>query len=284
MNNLGLAAAVMALALGAYVAITVNDQGDRIAELERELAQRAPIAAVTDLDAIRPAPDLLTAEGGMQPVPEDDAADAVVAEVGAALATRDAPRPQSTEERLAALEKTVSEQRETIAQLEEEKSKEQRILGSVRGAMNDRFYHDVDAAAKSLELNERQKQDMKDIADRAQRELADLMDIPNDEGVTWKDASKIKLSGGDAEGGVTVLMSNFSKMAKFKKSRIPGSSETYGEAEKRIRDRALGDMRNILTPAQTEKWDKAHKDALIRPPGGPMSIAFATSSVVGEDR
>ena len=129
-------------------------------------------------------------------------------------------------------------------------------------------------AAKQLELEKRQKEDMQDVLERAQQELKDLYAIENDEGVTWNEVRKPKMVEGS---GFTFAMPDMKKISAFKKGRIPGSSETFGEAESRIRKDAFGRMRNVLTPAQQKTWDKAHKDALLRGGGGSgmvSSISF----------
>jgi hypothetical protein len=182
-------------------------------------------------------------------------------------------RTQAQDERL---EATVATQRETITALEEASKAEQGALRSARGAMNDRFYFNLDSAAKSLALSERQKADMKDLIDAGKRELADLYAIPSDDGVTWAELRKpIQATVGGDGGGLTFAMPDFQKIEKLKKSRIPGSSETFGQAEQRIKDRSFSEMRNLLTPEQTKKWDDAHKDNLLGSGGaGVASIAF----------
>ena len=188
-------------------------------------------------------------------------------------------RPTSPIDRLAALEKRVAEQDEALAKIESDKAEEADAVGKARGAMRswsrDNFYGNLDMASKSLELNDNQKADMQDVLDRAKRELDDLYAIENDEGVTWKDVRKPKMVEGS---GFSIAMPDMKKIAAFKKSRIPGSSETFGEAQKRIRKDAFARMRNVLTPAQAKKWDKAHKDALLSGGGGVSSVAFVGMS------
>ncbi len=135
-------------------------------------------------------------------------------------------------------------------------------------------------AAKALDLKENQRTDMSDAMDRAQKELADLYEIENDDGDTLATISKPKMVKGS---GFAFAMPDVAKIRKFKKSRIPGSSETFGAAERRIRKDAFGRMRNVLTPAQAKKWDKANKDALLRGGGGGMGAASITFVGMGSD-
>lgn len=189
-------------------------------------------------------------------------------------------RPASPIDRLAALEKRVAEQDEALAKMESEKGTEAAALGTagkaLRGWSRDNFYGNLDMAAKSLELNDSQKTDMQDVLDRANRELEDLYAIENDEGVTWKEVRKPKMVEGS---GFSFAMPDMKKIAAFKKSRIPGSSETFGEAQQRIRKDAFARMRNVLTPDQAKKWDKAHKHGLLDGGRGVVSsVAFVGMS------
>lgn len=185
-------------------------------------------------------------------------------------------RPASAIDRLAALEKRVAEQDEALAKMESEKSTEAGVAGkALRGWSRENFYGNLDMASKALGLEERQKADMQDVLDRAKRELEDLYAIENDEGVTWKEVHKPKMV---ESSGFSIAMPDMKKIAAFKKSRIPGSSETFGEAQQRIRKDAFARMRNVLTPAQAKKWDKAHKHGLLNAGSGVSSVAFVGMS------
>ena len=77
--------------------------------------------------------------------------------------------------------------------------------------------------------------------------------------------------------GFSIAMPDMKKIRAFKDSRIPGSSETFGEAESRIRKDAFARARRLLGPKQAETWDKAHKGGLLND-GASTSIAFVGMS------
>ena len=273
MSKLSLILAVVAIGLGGYAASEMCCRDQRLSEMEDGV--RDVRTSMADLDAkldrllasgghVEPA--MLSAEGGGSPAVGR----------GAGLATR---TPATPGERLAALEETVAEQRETIADLKEKADKAPAAPSPMRFMGRNSFYRNLDAAAKSMELSERQKVDMQDAIDLGKRELADLYAIENDDGETWADLRKGRMTQIGTEGGITVSMPDFRKIAKFKKARVPGTAETFGDAEKRIRKDAFADMRRTLTPAQSKKWDSAHKDPLLGSSmggSGVMISAFTT--------
>ncbi len=283
MDKLGLLLAVAALGVAGYVAMDASDRASDVADLEQGVTdlQNSMGGIEAKLDALLknsgPRPTAMTASsgGGMTPLDESS-------ETSTGLATRDAPAARTADERLAALEKTIAEQKETIAKLEDENEKGGRISRVVSNALGNRFYHSVDAAAKSLKLTDAQKQSFDDIAERARRELKDLRELPNDNGDTWNSVGKITLSRDSGEDSVISLMGNMKKIRDFKKTTIPGTNETYGDAEKRIKNRAFADMREELNGEQAENFDKAHKDAMLGSRSG-MAFSFSEAVVVGEE-
>ena len=273
MDKLSALIAVVALGLGGYAMMQVGEKSERIEQLEvanQELRDRLVTLETESGSLGSDAPAGLREAGAAK----------VIARASDGTPIGLKGRPASPIDRLAALEKRVAEQNEQLAKMEAEKAEEAKAHGSVRNAMGawsrDKFYGNLDMAAKAMELNERQKSDMQDLIDRAQRELQDLYKIENDEGVTWNDVRKPKMVEGS---GFSIALPDMGKIAKFKKGRIPGSSETFGDAEKRIRKDAFGRMRNLLTPEQTTKWDKARKEPLLSGGGGVVSAV----SFVGVD-
>ena len=135
------------------------------------------------------------------------------------------------------------------------------------------FIRDVAQAEKELDLTGGQRADVERIVDYTKRELEDLYNTRNADGKTWKEVAEVKLSSG---GDFAVVMSNFAEIQKFRNETIPGSRETYGEAESRIRNAGTQDVRDVLKPEQREKFDKAHTQPLFGNSMGPM-ISIATS-------
>ena len=275
MGKLGVLLGVMALVLGAYGAMELCAKDDQIEGLESsngDLLGRVTALETRLADALKPTEraTLLAADETMAPAGN--------AGTSAGLAGRAA----SPLDRLAALERTVLDQNKLIATMKENDAKADKARGAVRRFTNDRFYGSVDMAAKAMKLEEDQKADLKDERERAVKELKDLYALENDEGVTWDEVRKPKMSSAvTSGGGFTFAMPDMAKINKFKKGRIPGSSETFGEAEKRIRDDGFARMRNVLTPGQAKKWDKAHKDSLLR--GGSGAVSTISFVGVGSD-
>ena len=278
MSKLGLLVAAAALALAGWVAYGQCERDQQLLTLSQDNQdlQDALGSMEQKLDtALRGSaarPSLLAAAGDLRPEQGDGSTGV------AGLATRDAPegRAATTDERIASLEKT-------IARLESEK-KDDALPSPARMFGRDSMYFNLDRAAKSMDLDERQKSDLKDAMERGKRELADLYGIENDNGETWKEIRKPKMAKVGGESGLSIAMPDFGKIQKFKKSRIPGSSETFGEAEKRIKEDAFANARRTLTPKQAKKWDKAHKDPLLGSSGSSAAISFTSIEIGSDDK
>ncbi|MDF1700226.1 MAG: hypothetical protein P1V36_03620 [Planctomycetota bacterium] len=273
MTKLGVILALAALALGGYGLMQLCEKDEQIEGLQasnQELKDRLTTLETHVTAALgTPAdPTLRSAEAPV--IPLGHASD------GTPVGLKG--RPTTATDRIASLERRLAAQDETLAKLKADGAK---ARGGGRQQFNPgNFYGSLDMAAKAMELKDDQKAEMKDLMDRATRELDDLYAIENDEGVTWKEIRKPKMVEGN---GFSIAMPDMAKIAKFKKGRIPGSSETFGEAEQRIRKDAFGRMRNVLTPAQTKKWDKAHKDGLLRGRGGGMVSAVSFVGLGSDD-
>jgi hypothetical protein len=130
------------------------------------------------------------------------------------------------------------------------------------------FYPDVDTAARVLKLDDGQKAQLQSVVDETKKELADLHALKNDDGQTWNELSKVKFEG-NAEGGMIAFAANFKKLAEFKGTKVPGTNETFGEADARIRQSGKDRARGVLSPDQAKEWDKSNSNALF---GGGMGI------------
>jgi len=272
MSKLGVILALVALGVAGWGASQLcekDNQIDTLHEANRALQDRLTTIEVKLDEALTPreAATMLTAD----------------AREGRAGVSRPAGltgRAASPIDRLAALEEHVEDQNKRLAKLTEENAAKAKASSAMRRYSPGNFYGNLDMAAKAMALKDNQKSDMEDYLERAQKELADLHKLENDDGLTWDAISKPKMIEG---GGFSIAMPDMAKIRKFKKSRIPGSSETFGEAEKRIRKDAFGRMRNVLSPAQTKKWDKANKNAMLRGGRGGMVSAISFVGVGSDD-
>jgi hypothetical protein len=128
-------------------------------------------------------------------------------------------------------------------------------------------------AQKELELTDGQKAEWDRIVADARREGEALRRIPDDEGKTWEQAQRDMVADlmTSSGGGGTRL--DLTKVLAYRNKTIPGRSETYGQADQRIKDDAKRRMRDTLTTAQAEKFDRTSVDPLL----GGMPGAIATT-------
>ncbi len=223
------------------------------------------IASIQGLEA--PAP-LRTASAPTRATsPEDD---------GATLAARGAS-PQVLARQVRDLQHELEGMREDTARLEEKVGKSP--LGRVW--KRPKFITDMKSAKDVLDLNARQEADIARIVDDTKREFENLWEIPNDEGKTWKDVSQMKIQEGGS--GFAVVMSNMAARQEFKSSTIPGRTETYGEAESRIRDRGTEDVKSVLTPEQNKTFDDAHTAPLFGTGSSSNMVAFTSVTTSTSD-
>jgi hypothetical protein len=146
------------------------------------------------------------------------------------------------------------------------------------GARIPTVYGSTDDAAKDLELTDAQRADFDRAAADARRELEELRKTPDADGNTWEAAQKEAFK---AENGV--FRFDMSKIESFREKTIPGRSESFGAADRRIRETAKRRMRDTLTPEQREKYDKAMVDPMLGGGGGGFSLTTATLDVVSDD-
>ncbi len=175
---------------------------------------------------------------------------------------------------------TLAEIDRRLAALESARTEAEAVMGQTVDPiappdfLSPKFYGSVDDAAKDMALSEGQKRDFERISEDAKREVADLRKIPDEEGKTWDDVQKetFKMDG-------NVFHLDTSKVAAFREKTVPGRVESFGAADRRIRDGAKRRMRDLLTPEQREKFDKAHVDPLTGGNGGglgDMSFSIVT--------
>jgi hypothetical protein len=134
-----------------------------------------------------------------------------------------------------------------------------------------KFYGSMDDAQADLELSPSQRADLDRIVADAKRDMEDLHRLPDEDGKTWEQTNQEAMKGiMDGSGKL-----DFSKLMAFRGKTIPGRSETYGQAEARIKTNARKQMRDGLTPDQQTKFDQAMVDPLL---GGGMGQMIAISA------
>lgn len=116
----------------------------------------------------------------------------------------------------------------------------------------------LDDASKAFELSGSQKNDMERILADARRDVDTLRKTPDETGATWETVEKdvVKMENG-------VLQFDGAKLSAFREKVMPGRNESFGSAMRRIREDAAKRLKDTLTPAQREKWDKAQTGGLL---------------------
>lgn len=243
-----------------------RDLAARLTAAERALATLRPISPPETFAGTPPPEGAVGLPGGG---PGPDAAS------GPRLAA--APRPgASAEERLATLEREVAQVRAA--------SRERAAAPpapAVRWTSPKGWWPTVEAAAKELDLDPAQRAGLERAVDDTRRQLDDLHARPNEEGLSYKELEKglhtVGREGGDME---TAMAEHMAKMARWRRSKVPGSNETYAEAQRRLQKEGKERARSYLNPEQAKTWDKSHPDALFAGGGG---AAVATSFVLVGD-
>jgi hypothetical protein len=176
------------------------------------------------------------------------------------------------EERLAAMEKTLADTRARAELAEKTQVEMPAQVFSPPG-----YWGELDTAAKAMKLDEATKGRLESIIEATKRNLDDLYARPNEEGLLWKDVNGgLRLEGLEQGELMTKLGEHMKKVASFRKSKVPGTSETYAEAERRIvkdgRDRA----RSVLDADQARVWDRSNPDPLFGAQGGGDGVGLVT--------
>ena len=134
------------------------------------------------------------------------------------------------------------------------------------------FLTTLDDAQKQLDLSASQRADWDRTLAETKRELDDLRSIPDDTGKTWKQHNEDLVRGlTDGSGRI-----DFTKLKALGDKPVPGRTETYRDAEARIRTQARQRLRDPLTPDQQKKFDESNVDPLIGAGGGPIAVTFST--------
>lgn len=278
MDKLALILAVVGIGLGAYAAFgqsdstgttydsSVSDLESRLATLEAENAEYRKLLGVG-------AP--MSAEGAPAGKLEGRSHLGVpgrVAELEAKLATYD--------KRFESMEASAAKQ----------PSSSGRWSNNMPAFTSKGFLASAAQAEKRLGLDSGQRAQLDRVIESTQRDLEDLYATPNDDGETLKALMQPpELKADDIENGAIRILGNFGKIRKFKQGKVPGSNETYAEAEKRIINSGKRDARGLLSEDQAKKWDNSHSDHLFRPKGAMgsgavVSMGFETVIESTEDK
>lgn len=244
---------------------------DIVARLDQIQAdQKALRKELAHLEEARP-PEFVSGGGGMAPV--DETADGPVLRAAPPSATGLAEVERPVAERLAALEARVKQQDDEVAALKKKGPTRFTPFG------NKKFFRSPDDAAKALEMSDAQKSDMERTLTNAKSELERLYDTQNEDGVTLNEIQK-EMSEKIKKGEMGDVLSYVGKMSKFKAGKIPGSNETFREAERRIHKNAMAEIREDLDPKQQKEWDNAHTGALL--PGAGPATTMSTVVMDGD--
>lgn len=279
MSKLALVLSCLAVGLSGWVAYTGSTGSrDRLERLEADLdelrvletrlgnVERRVAASTADRPGPVDAPPLrpTAADGALAGTARDAS--------GPDAATATPPTPVET--RIAELAKRLADVEEKAKTLEANPTFATARGGVARALMPRGFVTSMDDAQKQLDLSASQRADWDRILADAKRDLDDLRSLPDDEGKTWKQHNDEMLRGlADGSGRI-----DLGKLMAMRAKKVPGRTETYGEAEARIRTEAKQRMRDPLTPDQQKRFDESHVDALIGGGlGGGTAVTFATS-------
>jgi hypothetical protein len=258
--------------------------------LSRELSDRAATDAANESRLTKLELALAPREAGpsaprpLAPVPATGAAArgesaGTTSAMGSSSAT-DAPllaaggRPAATapmdfEHRLAEVEKRLHERDATMGQTMD-------MSNSFAGPT---MINSVDDATKHLDLSPSQRADFERTIEDAKRDIDVIRKTQDETGMTWEKAEKETVSY--QNGGLSI---DGSKLAAFREKVMPGRSESFGGAMRRVRETAFDRMRSSLSSDQQEKFKKSATDGLLPGAGDPFGLfSFAVSGATPID-
>jgi len=134
------------------------------------------------------------------------------------------------------------------------------------------FLHSADDAAKHLELSGSQRADFERAIEDAKREIDVIRKTPDETGETWEKAEKETVSY--QNGGISI---DGSRLTAFREKVMPGRSESFGGAMRRVREEGFRRMKSTLSPAQAERFSQASTDGLL-PGGSDMFSMFSITT------
>lgn len=198
---------------------------------------------------------------------------------GLSAAPRTAAPAPALEERLARLEQDLAKERA---------ARTTPPLPPTWQATNS-WLGNVEQAEKALKLDSTQKAGLERAIEDTTRELTNLASLRGEGGKTLKelqDAMRAPLQQGvSGEEAQARFHENMAALQRFRQGKVPGTSETFAQAERRIRQEGRTRARSYLNADQAKQWDSSVTDPLFRGPGGVeagTSVVFASGSVGGE--
>ncbi|MFO0932593.1 MAG: Spy/CpxP family protein refolding chaperone [Planctomycetota bacterium] len=274
MQQVALVLSVLAVGLAGWVAYrTSSGPADRLDRVEAELDELR-VLETRLANAERRLVEAAAARPGPVEAPPPRRDEGTLA---ASPRAADASGATSAEGAAAPVETRLAELTKRLAAVEE-KTKDVEAgaplpLPRMARAFGPRgFLTTLDDAQKQLDLSASQRADWDRTLAETKRELDDLRSIPDDTGKTWKQHNE-DLVRGLADGSGRF---DFSKLKALGDKPVPGRTETYRDAEARIRTQAKQRLRDPLTPDQQKKFDESNVDPLIGAGNGPIAVTFST--------
>jgi hypothetical protein len=286
MSKAATVAAVVALGLSGYAVWRTSSPAPGATPAAPPASDESLAARIDALErrvaALADAPPLAAPSPGAAPTL--GASPAAGAAGGAHAGASPAAGPGSETDRTSATRLEDVEKR--LAAVEEARKKEaaESPFGRGRAVFGGRpggFLLTTEDAQRELELTDGQKAEWDRIVADARREQDALRKIPDDEGRTWDQHQREMIADlmSSAGGGGAKL--DLGKMAAFRNKQVPGRSETFGQADQRIRDDARRQMRNTLTTAQADRFDKTNVDPMLGGGGNAIATTFAVPATPG---
>jgi hypothetical protein len=256
MDRIALGVSVVAVAAATWLGIRASDLAREVESLRDASAALEARVAAAERDAAatrarREAPPPLSQEASANLSPSPPPASLASASRPATLAEVD--------RRLAALEKAAVEGYRWVDAAAAPPVAVQTAEPDVEPTLpEERWYGSVEDAAKHLELTSAQRADFERVVAEAKEEIDALHHLPDAEGKTWEQVQK---DGVSFPGGM--LQYDGSGLQAFREKTIPGRSESYGAAERRIAADARKRLRDSLTTTQRERFDRARPDGML---------------------
>jgi hypothetical protein len=147
----------------------------------------------------------------------------------------------------------------------------------IRFLVHDRAIQPVrtaDELAEQIGLDARQRAWAQQVVDETKGLLRDLRRLRNEDGRTWEEvqAEGVRMVDGAREVDDAAALA-------FRERLVPGSQETFGQAEDRILREARDRVREGLYADQNEAFDATPTDGMFgpRPPGAGVPLFYTVS-------